>query len=84
MTRERYSQWMEVWRWFQGQRRSRELEVLCDMLNKMWQEDRQATPDWQLAQYSESLRIEHDPEFKKFLQDLDKGFPDNSPDTRAE
>jgi len=69
MTRERYSQWMAVWKWFQEQKGSTELEALYDMLNDMWQEDRQSTTPEQ---------IENDPELQKFLQDLDKAFAKDS------
>ena len=49
---------MAVWKWFQKQKGSTELEALYDMLNDMWQEDRQSTTPEQ---------IENDPELQKFL-----------------
>jgi hypothetical protein len=39
MTRERYAQWMKVWRWFQTQPRTHGLENLYEMLNELWQQD---------------------------------------------
>jgi hypothetical protein len=74
MTRERYSQWMSVWKWFQRQKRSAELEILCGMLNDLWQEDRRSgTPE----------QIENDPELQKFLQDLDRAFAKDSESIRV-
>jgi hypothetical protein len=51
MTRERYSQWIEVWKWFQTQRGSEALENLYGMLNAMWQQDRAGCSPDQLAEY---------------------------------
>jgi hypothetical protein len=75
MTRERYSQWIAVWKWFQTQpRRTHSLEHLYGMLNEMWQRDRASTPPDLLASFSQPLGIENDPKFRKFLDDLNKGF----------
>jgi hypothetical protein len=68
---------MAVWKWFQQQKRSSELEALYDMLNNMWQEDRESCTSEQLTEYAEYTfrrRIEDDPQFQKFLQDLDRAF----------
>ena len=65
---------MAVWKWFKGQKPSSELEDLYGMLNTMWQQDRQSSTPEQLAEYSQPFCLEDDPEFKKFLQDLDRGF----------
>ncbi len=74
MTRDRYSQWMAVWKWFLQQGRSAELAALHNMLNNMWQEDRKSCTPEQLAEYAEYTfpRIGDDPEFKKFLRGLDQ------------
>jgi hypothetical protein len=74
MTRERYAQWMAVWKWFQGKNASAELVILYDTLNEMWQQDRQASTPEQLAAYSEPLDLENDADFRKFLSALDEGF----------
>jgi hypothetical protein len=66
---------MAVWKWFQGQTGSSELETLYGMLNEMWQEDRKTNTPEQLD--SQPLGIEDDPEFQKFLQDLDRAFSKN-------
>jgi hypothetical protein len=70
---------MAVWKWFQSQKGYSELEALYEMLNEMWQQDRQSTTAEQLAEYSQPLGIENEPEFRKFLQDLDKGFSKDKP-----
>jgi hypothetical protein len=44
------------------------------MLNEMWQQDRGTCTPEQLASYSEPLKLENDPEFLKFLRDLDRRF----------
>jgi hypothetical protein len=45
------------------------------MLNNMWQEDRKSSTAEQLAAFSQPFaRIEDDPEFKKFLEGLDRAF----------
>jgi hypothetical protein len=65
---------MAVWRWFQTQARSSALENLYDKLNEMWQQDRATCTSEQLAAYSQPDKLENDPEFRKFLEDLDRGF----------
>jgi hypothetical protein len=39
----------------------------------MWLQDRANTPTGQLAGYSEEFDIENDPEFRKFMRDLNSG-----------
>ena len=75
MTRERYSQWMAVWKWFQAQNRTPELETVYNLLNEMWQQDRQATSPDNLASYSQKFDIESDPKFQKFMRDLNSNPP---------
>jgi hypothetical protein len=75
LTRERYIQWMAVWKCFQTQHGSGPLERLYGLLNEMWQQDRALCSSEQLAAYSQPLdELENDPEFRKFLDDLNKGF----------
>jgi hypothetical protein len=72
MTRERYAQWMAVWRWFQLQPQAH--EHLYGLLNEMWQQDRQSCTPEQLADYSQPIGIENDPKFREFLRKLDQSF----------
>jgi hypothetical protein len=74
MTRERYARWIEVWKWFQTQPRSVSLEKLYELLNGLWQEDRAGCTQDQLAAYSQPLDLENDPAFRRFLDDLNRGF----------
>ena len=64
-----------MWKWFQEQNRSNELESLYGMLNNMWQEDRKITAPDQLAEYSQPFDIEGDPGFQKFMRDLNSKNP---------
>ena len=74
MTRERYTQWLAVWKWFQTQPSTPELGDLYMILNKMWQQDRLDCDPDALAAYSQPLDLDTDPNFRKFLDDLNKGF----------
>jgi hypothetical protein len=79
MTRERYAQWMKVWRWFQTQPRTHGLENLYEMLNELWQQDRQSSTPDQFANYLQAPGIEDDPKFREFLQKLDQAFVRDPP-----
>jgi len=71
MTRERYWQWMAVWKWIQTKNRTPELEILYTLLNEMWQQDRQSSTADELADYSsQKFDIESDPDFQEFMRDL--------------
>ena len=75
MTRKRYEQWMAVWKWFQAQKGSPELEALYGLLNVMWQEERATCTPEQLTSYSQPFTdILSDPEFQRFMQGLDRAF----------
>ena len=68
---------MAVWKWFSRAPKSissHELGALYDVLNDMWQEDCKSSTPEQVAAYSQAFRIEDDPEFKKFMKDLDQSF----------
>jgi hypothetical protein len=79
MTRDRYFQWMAIWKWFLTVDRTESLETLYGQLNQMWQEDRAICKPDQLAEYhaawaSRDIDLEKDSEFQQFLWDLDRGF----------
>ena len=76
MTRERYSQWIAVWRWFKEQPRSSGLKRLYNTLNEMWQQERAACPPGQLMAYSQPL--ENDPDFQEFFDDLSSPIHETS------
>jgi hypothetical protein len=56
MTEQRYLQWMAVWEWFQRRPQQADTDSLYDLLNEMWQEDRQATNEVQMAGFLEAWR----------------------------
>ena len=77
MTKERYAQWMAVWQWIQEQEGSSELATLFQLLNEIWQQDRQTSTAEEFAAYSQDSKfdIESDPEFQKFMSDLNSNPP---------
>lgn len=78
MTKERYAQWMAVWKWLREQEPSSELGNLFQLLNEMWQQDRQTSTAEELAAYSQNSKfdIESEPEFQKFMRDLNSNPPE--------
>ena len=73
---------MTVWKWFQEQEGSSELATLFQLLNVMWQQDRQNWTEEELAAYSQNSEfdIESDPEFQKFMSDLNSNPPERPPE----
>jgi hypothetical protein len=65
---------MAVWKWFQTEAKSPELMDLYSMLKVMWQQERQTSTSERLAAYSDPFNLENDPEFRKYLRELDEGF----------
>jgi hypothetical protein len=58
MTIERYFQWMRVWKWFAATPQTSGLENLHDMLNVIWQDERENTTAYQLSEFGAAWALE--------------------------
>ena len=78
MTRERYFQWMRIWKWFAMDASPLGLGTLHDLLNVIWQDERQNSTAEELAEHSsawarEDIDFANDPEYQAFIREMEKG-----------
>jgi len=74
MTRERYFQWMRIWKWFATTHSTPGLGNLYEQLNTMWHEDRKASTAEELASHAgawalEDLDFANDPGYQAYMRE---------------
>jgi hypothetical protein len=79
VTRERYFQWMRIWKWFAMDASPLGLGNLHNLLNHIWQDERQNSTAEQLAEHLSAWALEDisdlasDPEYQAFIREMEKG-----------
>ncbi len=79
MTRDRYFQWMRIWKWFAVTDHTPSLGSLHNLLDVLWQEERKNTTWEELAAHSAAWELEdtdfaNDPDYKAFKREMDRAF----------
>jgi hypothetical protein len=70
---------MSVWKWFVTRTEIEEVAALYNLLNELWQEERNlASPD-ELAEHARAWEIENldfvnDPEYQTYKRAMDRAF----------
>jgi len=78
MTRERYFQWMRIWKWFAKDASPLGLGDLHNLLNNIWQDERQNSTAEELAAHlsawarEDILDIASDPDYQAFIREMEK------------
>ena len=85
MTRERYFQWMRIWKWFATVRSIPQLGKLHELFNELWQDERKTSTAAELAAHSEAWALEdldfaNDPEYQAYMRERESGGSGKEPD----
>jgi len=82
MPRERYFQWMRIWKFFASTEHTPDLGRLYGLLDVLWQEERKGATPEQLMEDSaawgrleDTLDFANDPEYQAFLREIGAGEP---------